>query len=157
MDRLQPSLLIAGSFEPETMLMEGCQTSSAGGLIVAECTYARNSVATGFQITAQLRNFSEAGKLYVNHTTSHQTQASVEVEESGMYLVNIFAIRGERGLLDSTVEFREQLWVDVAPSISPTAPPTPRTTTATSSTASNTAATPTSPGRCCKNHSYCWQ
>ena len=64
-------------------------------------------------------------ELHTNKTTDRQPPASVEVEESGTYQVTIFAIRGEKGIMDSTVEYSEQLVVNVAS-------PTP-TTTATAS------------------------
>ena len=60
---------------------------------------------------AQLSNSSEVHKLYTNKTTDRQAPASVEVEESGTYQVTILAIRGERGILDSTVEYSELLTV----------------------------------------------
>ena len=69
--------------------------------ILVDC-YFRDIAVTGFQMVAQL---SSSSQVYTNKTTDHQTPASVEVEESGMYQVTIFAIRGERGILDSTVEY----------------------------------------------------
>ena len=80
--------------------MESCNVTSASRLIAVECPL----LATGFQMIAQLSNSSAVHKLYTNKTTDHQALASVEVEESGTYQVTIFAIRGETGILDSTVQ-----------------------------------------------------
>ena len=62
-------------------------------------------MATGFQMIAWLSNSSEVHKLYANKTTNRQTPASILVEENGTYQVTVFAIRGERGIVDSNAEY----------------------------------------------------
>ena len=79
---------------------------------MVECSYPSGSTATGFQVIAQLSDSSEVHKLYANTTTDHQTPASVMVEENGMYQVTVFAIRGESGIVDSSVEYMDQITVN---------------------------------------------
>jgi hypothetical protein len=55
------------------------------------------------------------------------------VEENGMYQVTIFAIRGGRGIVDSTVEYMELLRVDDIPT-------TAAATTTTTTTSINSSA-----------------
>ncbi len=69
--------------------------------ITATCDFLGNSEAVGIQMLVQQRNLAEVHKLYTSKTTDLQTPASVEVEENGEYLVAIFAIRGERGIVNS--------------------------------------------------------
>ena len=88
--------------------LEGCHIHTS---LVVECAYPSDSTATGFQVIAQLSNISEVQRLYVNKTTDQQAPVSVLVEEDGMYLVTIFAIREERGIVDSNVEHRVELYV----------------------------------------------
>ena len=57
-------------------------------------------------------NVNRVHKLYVNQTQPGQTSASVEVEESGEYLVSILPIIWEMGIVDSDVEYREIVAVD---------------------------------------------
>ena len=71
-----------------------------------------SSLVTGFQLIVHKLNSSDMNRLYTNESTGGHTPASVEVEESGMYQVTVFAIRGERGILNSIVEFRECVMVD---------------------------------------------
>ena len=107
--------------------------------IMVECAYPRDSAATGFQMIAWLSNSSEVHKLYANKTTNRQTPASVVVEGNGTYQVTVFAIRGERGIVDSNVEYSvlhlvENLVVSTTTSqsltsSSPTSSPAPVTTT----------------------------
>ena len=74
-----------------------------------------DSRVLGFQMIAQLSNFSEVQRLYVNKTTDRQTPVSVLVEESGLYQVTVFAIRGRRGIVGSNVEFTAELAVSNVP------------------------------------------
>ena len=50
---------------------------------------------------AQLNNSSEVHKLHISQSTDLQTPVTVEVEESGMYQVAIFAIREGTGIVGS--------------------------------------------------------
>ena len=60
------------------------------------------ALVTGFQMIAQLNNSSEVHKLHVNQSMDLQTPVTVEVEESGMYHVAIFAIREGTGIVGSS-------------------------------------------------------
>ena len=76
-----------------------CNINTTSGAISAECTF---PMATGFQMIAQLSNFSEVHKLHVNQSMDLQTPVTVEVEESGVYLISIFAIVNESGILNES-------------------------------------------------------
>ena len=107
-------------FQPSYSLLESCHAIIISSRVSAECAYPSDSMATGFQMTVHQNG---GRKLHTNKTTDRQTPASVEVEGSGTYQVTIFAIRGERGILNSNVEYSELLVVDVTR-------PTATTTTA---------------------------
>ena len=70
-----------------------------------------NSMAIGFQVIAQLGVQERVHRLYVNQTLPGQTSASVEVEESGEYLVSILPIIEGRGVTGSDVEYRDLVTV----------------------------------------------
>ncbi len=76
---------------------------------MVECSYASDSTATGFQMIVHQNDLNNMHRLHANKTTDRQTPASVAVEENGLYLVTIFAIRGERGMVDSGVEYNMHL------------------------------------------------
>ena len=76
-----------------------CNISTTSGAISAECTF---PMATGFQMIVQLSNSSEVHKLHVNQSMDLQTPVTVEVEESGVYLISIFAIVNELGILNES-------------------------------------------------------
>ena len=56
-------------------------------------------MATGFQMIAQLDSSKEVHKLHINQSMDLQTPVTVEVEESGVYQVTIFAIREGTGIV----------------------------------------------------------
>ncbi len=66
-------------------------------------------MATGLQVIAQPSSASVMGKLYTNQSMDLQTPVTVQVERGGVYQVTLIAIRGERGILDSGVEYAEQI------------------------------------------------
>ena len=68
-------------------------------------------MTTGFQMIVHRNASSKMYELYTDKAVNRQVLASVEVEESGMYQVTIFAIKGERGILNSNVEYRTILAV----------------------------------------------
>ena len=70
-------------------------------MILAECTPTTSALVTGFQMVAQLTSSHEVHKLHVNQSMDLQTPVTVEVEESGVYQVTIFAIREEAGIVGS--------------------------------------------------------
>ena len=93
---------------PEYEYLEGCSISGLHNITV-QCTYS-DSQATGFQvIVQQISDSSQVHKLYVEQTT--HTTATVEVEETGVYQVSIFPLREGTGILDSNVEFMEQVTI----------------------------------------------
>ena len=63
------------------------------------------ALVTGFQMIAQLNDSSEVHKLHVNQSIDLQTPVTVEVEETGMYQVAIFAIREGTGIVGSYVVY----------------------------------------------------
>ena len=55
----------------------------------------------------QRNMLNQVHKLYVEQTT--HTTATVEVEETGVYQVSIFPLREGTGILDSNVEYTQQV------------------------------------------------
>ena len=93
--------------------LENCSVHTNQHLIRGECSYPVVSLATGFQIIAQLGVLDQVHKLYISQTLANHASASVEVGESGEYLVSIIPIRGNTGITGSDVEYREMVMVDV--------------------------------------------
>ena len=88
--------------------LENCQIiNTTPSLITVECTYSVNTTAIGFQVIAQLGVRERVHRLYVNQTLPNDTSTSVEVEESGEYLVSILSIIEGSGITGSNVEYRE--------------------------------------------------
>ena len=54
---------------------------------------------------AQLNDSSEVHKLHINQSMDLQTPVTIEVEESGMYQVAIFAVREGTGIVGSYVGY----------------------------------------------------
>ena len=70
-------------------------------------------MATGFYVIIMWSsNVNKVHKLYVNQTQPGKTSASVEVKESGEYLVSILPIIGETGIVGSHVEYKKAISVD---------------------------------------------
>ena len=63
------------------------------------------ALVTGFQMIAQLSDSSEVHKLHISQSMDLQTPVTVEVEESGMYQVAVFAIREGTGIVGSYVGY----------------------------------------------------
>ena len=109
------SIIYSVSFlQPEYTYLEGCIIEDLRGITV-QCTYPTNSQVTGFQvIVQQISDSSQVHKLYVEQTT--HTTATVEVEGIGVYQVSIFPLREGTGILDSNVEYTQQVMVsDIVP------------------------------------------
>ena len=87
--------------------LENCQITTSPHHITVKCTYPVNSMAIGFQVIAQLGVQERVHRLYINQSLPDHTSASVEVEESGEYLVSILPIIEGRGVTGSNVEYRE--------------------------------------------------
>ena len=96
---------IGTTLPPLLSNIESCSVSIDRFSIEAQCTYPSNSPATGFQMIAG----SSDHKLYVEQTT--HTTATVEVEETGVYQVSIFPLREGTGILDSNVEYTQQVTI----------------------------------------------
>ena len=73
----------------------------SSNLILAECSPINSALVTGFQMIAQLDSSKKVHKLHVNQSMDFQTPVTVEVEESGVYQVTIFAIREGAGIVGS--------------------------------------------------------
>ena len=82
-----------------------CSISTSSCAISADCTFPSDVMATGFQMIAQSSNSSEVHKLHTNQSMNLQTPVTVAVEESGVYLVAIFAIREGTGIVGSYVGY----------------------------------------------------
>ena len=91
-------------FTASYTFFENCHTSFTNFVIMAHCVKS-NSSATGFQMIVQLGNPDKAHKLYINSTTESPFQVTITVEESGMYHITIFAIRGQEGIVNSNAEY----------------------------------------------------
>ena len=79
-------------------------------VISAMCSYSGGSSVTGFQIIVQLNNVTEVHKLYMNCTQTTQP-VTVRVNENGTYHVAIFPIMGERGIVDTTIAYSQEISV----------------------------------------------
>ena len=91
------------TFQPVYSDLASCAISTMFNRIVVTCSYPNDSIATGFEVIALLMN---SDKVYAAHqTTDCQTEASVLVEEFGLYLVAIFPTRRETGIVDLPVEY----------------------------------------------------
>ena len=102
--------LFAGeSFQTEYIYLENCQLTGSTEYISVQCSYPSNSVATGFQVVAQMSNLTEVHKLYTGKTS--ENSVTVQVGENGEYQVSVFAIRGRMGILNSNIEYRGQISV----------------------------------------------
>ena len=66
-----------------------CNVTTKSFVIRANCVYSFSSI-TGFQMIVQSSNLNRAHKLYVNKSTN--MMATLDVEESGMYLVSVLPI-----------------------------------------------------------------
>ena len=98
--------------------LKSCQINTSQSLIIVECSYPVDFQAVGFQVIAQLGMQERVHRLYVNQTMSINTSASVEVEEDGEYQVSILPIMGERGITNSSVEYREIVTIGELPTTS---------------------------------------
>jgi hypothetical protein len=70
-------------------------------------------MATGLLVLAQFRNASEVQRLYVNQSSDPRSPVTLPLERPGEYQVSIFTIRGEMGILGSSVH-SEQVVVGAA-------------------------------------------
>ena len=121
---------------PSFSLLQDCRSVIVSPNIIVECGYS-GSIASGFQVIAQLSNSSETGKIFASHSTNRQTMASIQVEEIGVYFVTVFAI-GDTGIVDSEVEYRAEVKVDDIAA-----------TTSAATAAGTTVALGSPQGKCC--------
>ena len=68
-------------------------------------------MATGFQVVAQMSNFSEVHKIYTGKASGRQDSVAVRVGDNGEYQVSVLAVRGETGILNSNVEYQGRITV----------------------------------------------
>ncbi len=83
---------------------QNCEMTSHVGLITVMCNFP-------FQMTAQINNTDRVNVLHINTTTDTQTPVTVQVMESGEYLVTVFPIQDGVGIL-SGMEFSQIHVVD---------------------------------------------
>ena len=113
---------------------EGCNITSSGYVIIAECAV---STATCFQMIAQQSNSNEIHKLHTGRTADDQMIVSIQVDDMGMYKITIFAIEGERGIIDSNIVYSGQWTVGII-TITDNAEYTPTNKSSTSAVTSET-------------------
>ena len=90
---------------PTSTNQESCHINTIQhNIISVECPQA----TTSFQVIVQLGE----GKLYVNRTQPGQTSTSVEVEESGEFLVSVIPIIEGRGITSSSEAYRSVVIVE---------------------------------------------
>ena len=92
--------------------ISSCQITTSSR-ISAECKFRSGTMATGFQMIAQFSNSDRVHKLHINQSMDLQTPVTVEVEESGMYLVTIISITEEAGIVGSGVEYTKVVMVGI--------------------------------------------
>ena len=74
------------------------------------CTFPSDTMATGFQMIAQLSDSDQVHRLHSNQGTGLQTpRVTVQVEESGIYKVAIFLTRDGTGIVSSSVKYMEPI------------------------------------------------
>lgn len=86
-----------------------CETTVFSLHVLVKCSYHTSSSATGFQVIVQSHNFNELYKIYSNKTVDFNTPVTVTVDENGTYLVTVYAISGQMGILDSSEEYEEMV------------------------------------------------
>ncbi len=71
---------------------QNCGMSSHVGLITVMCNFP-------FQMTVRINDIDRVNVLHINTTTDTQTPVTVQVMESGEYLVTVFPIQDGVGIL----------------------------------------------------------
>ena len=90
-----------------------CSVTTNSFFISAKCIYSSDSVS-GFQMLVQTSNLSQAHKLYATQSTAgvRNMMATIEVEESGVYLVSILpSMKGMGITYDGVDYYRKQVLV----------------------------------------------
>ena len=101
-------IIIIG-FLPILHHLENCSINISTFTVSTECSYPRNSLASGFLMLVQLGDPDQVHKLYVNQTRDRQRSVTVEVEENGTYLVSVIPVFERIGIIGSNVEYREEI------------------------------------------------
>ena len=99
------STIFSIDFQPIYSHLEKCYFVNTCVPITVVCSYPQDSTATGFQIIAQLSNARETNKIYTNRTTVCPRSLSILLEKNKTYQITVFAIKGERGILNSFGEY----------------------------------------------------
>ena len=92
-----------------------CHINSSLLHITVDCTYTTTTKATGYQVIAYLNTLDQVHKIYTNTTTNCHTQVTVEVEESGLYLVSVIPLLEETGIIGSNLEYRDEIVLPFTP------------------------------------------
>ena len=88
--------------------IKDCAVTLTGDVISATCSYSSDSAATGFQMVVQMKN-TKADVLLINQTMKY-FPVTVQVEdENGTYYVSIFPLLGEKGIVNATVAYTQEL------------------------------------------------
>ena len=91
--------------------IKDCIVTLTRDVISATCSYSSDSAATGFQMVVQMKS-SKADVLLINQTTKYFPTGPVTVQvedENGTYYVSIFPLLGEKGIVNATVAYTQEL------------------------------------------------
>ena len=95
----------------DSAYLQSCDANTFSLKLVVECITVNNDTVTGLQVTALSTEGVNVGRLYTNQSSDPQTPATVQLDRTGLYQVTVFPILGERGILDTSAEYSQQLMV----------------------------------------------
>ena len=94
---------------------ESCGVAANVLFIWVDCFYYRTSLAIGFQAIAQQKDRDEVHKVFSNQTRDRTMTVGIQVEMKGTYLITVFALMENEGIVGSHVEFYSEITVRNTP------------------------------------------
>ena len=91
--------------------IKDCTVALNVDVVSATCSYSSDSPATGFQMVVQMKN-TKADLLLINRTTKSFSTGPITVQvgdENGTYHVSILPLLGEKGIVNATVAYTQEL------------------------------------------------
>lgn len=88
-----------------------CDVSTSMLVINVTCTYA-NNMASGFLVVVKSSVLAREGTIYAERVEKTSNSATIEVEENGEYFVFIIPTLQDTGIVDSMVEYMENVMVE---------------------------------------------
>lgn len=85
-----------------------CDVSTFMLVIRVKC----NNMTNGFLIVVKSSALAKKGKIYVEVVESTRNSATIGVKESGEYFVFVIPTLPETGIINSTVEYMENVTVE---------------------------------------------